>query len=84
MQHPSLYGDEELTRIFLEKLFAELDLSDEDREIFVLRFGHNLYYSEIGEFIGEKYRGKPYSEGTIRHRIHRIRSKLRKIIKKLV
>ena len=83
MEHPSLYGNAELTRVLLEHIFTRIDISDEDREIFVLRFGHSWYYKEIGEFVGEKYRGKPYSEGAIRHRIQRVKSELRKIIKKM-
>jgi len=83
MQHPNIYGDSELTKILIEKIFTEVNLSPEDREIFILRFGHNWYYNEIGEFIGTKYRNRPYSEGTIRHRIQRVKGKIRKFVKKL-
>ena len=83
MDHPNLYGNKELGRVLVDKIFLEVDLSDEDREIFILRFGYNWYYNEIGEFIGIKYRNKPYSEGTIRHRINRIKTKIRRFVKKL-
>ena len=83
MDHPNLYGEEELRKVLVDKIFLEVGLSPEDKEIFILRFAHNWYYNEIGVFVGNKYRNKPYSEGTIRHRISRIKSKIRKFVKKL-
>ena len=53
MRHPSSYGDAEITNIIVEKLLDRLDLSAEDKEIFVLRFGHNWYYKEIGEHVAD-------------------------------
>ena len=84
MRHPNSYGDTELANIIVEKLLDRLAMSDEDSEIFVLRFAHNWYYNEIGEYVGKKYRGQPYSEGTMRHRVRGIRDKLRKVIRDLV
>ena len=81
MRHPNTYGDAELANILVEKLLAELELSDEDTEIFLLRFGHNWYFNEIGEYVGIKYRGQPYSEGTMRHRVRGIKRNLQKVIK---
>jgi DNA-directed RNA polymerase specialized sigma24 family protein len=83
MRHPSSYGNAELAKVIVEKILDRLDLSDEDREIFVLRFAHDWYYNEIGEHVGMKYRGTPYSEGTMRHRVRGIKDKLEEIIAKL-
>lgn len=84
MRHPNSYGETELANIVVDKLLDRLDLSDEDQEIFVLRFAHNWYYNEIGDYVGKKYRGLPYSEGTMRHRVRGIRDKLQKVINNLV
>jgi DNA-directed RNA polymerase specialized sigma24 family protein len=84
MRHPNSYGETELANIIVEKILDRLDLSLEDREIFVLRFGHNWYYNEIGEHVGNKYRGVAYSEGTMRHRVRGIREKLGEVIEDLV
>jgi len=83
MKHPSCYGDAELAKIVVDNVFQQMGLSDEDIEIFVLRYGYEWYYNEIGDFIGNKYRGKGYSEGAIRHRVRRIMQKVELVLHKL-
>ena len=79
-KHPNSYGDDELARIMVEQVLQNAELTAEERDIFVLRFGYNWYYNEIGEVIGKKYRGRPYSEGAMRHRIPKIVEKLNSVI----
>lgn len=75
------HGDDQLSHITLAGILDKVGLSDEDREILILRFGHGWYYDEIAEFVGIKHRGESYTEGTIRYRLKNIMSKLEGFVK---
>lgn len=51
-------------------------LKEMDVEIYILRYGMDWFYADIGEYIGHKYRGKTLTEGCIRYRIKKIQNKL--------
>jgi hypothetical protein len=78
---PSKYGTSEISTITVQSTLDKSGLSKMDREIFILRYGYDWFYYEIGEYIGNKYRDKPYTEGAIRHRIKKIHDHLDRITK---
>lgn len=77
--NPNKAGDAELSRVTLEKIFERASLSEMDRELLHLRFVESWYLEEIGEYIGNKYEGKPLVEGTIRYRIGKLLEDLRNL-----
>ena len=65
------YIDPLLSKATAVKIFKACNLSDEQVDILVLRFSYDWYYQDIGHYIGIKYRGKPYREGTIRYKLNK-------------
>jgi len=75
------YGDFEVAKVSLEKIFNNVDLTDEEIEILTLRFGYRWYYYEIAEHVGLKYRGKEYNEGTVRYKVRIALKKIKLYLK---
>jgi hypothetical protein len=73
--NPSDYGNYEVAKVTIDRLFAEADLSDLDREILILRFGLGWRFHDIAAHVGQKYLGRteenPLWEGAIRGRCKR-------------
>lgn len=82
---PTEYGNEEVDRLTVEKLFDSVELSEVDRECLYLRFSENWTYPEIADYVGSKYLGRTdlntLWEGTIRHRVNKALSLLRSYLK---
>ena len=77
------YGDEVVYRLLITDILNRSLLSAMDIEIFVLRYGQDWYYEDIGVYIGKKYRGKPYTEGAMRYRTSLIKTTLREFLSTL-
>lgn len=60
-----------LSKLSAKRIFDEVSLSEEEVDILVLRFSYEWFYEDIGEYVGMKYRGKPYREGTIRYKLNK-------------
>lgn len=76
IENPQEYGSAQISKATLEKIFNVCSVTDMEKEILLLRFGFNWYIEDIAIHIGEKYRNKAYSEGTIRYKINRALGKL--------
>lgn len=77
------YGNEVIYKLLAADILYKSALSEMDVEIFVLRYGHDWYYEDIGAYIGNKYRDKPYTEGAIRYRTRLIRNTLKDFLSKV-
>lgn len=72
--------DTVLSAITAEEILKKSGLSPMDISIFIFRFMFGYAYQEIGEKVGTKYRGKPYTEGAIRYRLKKISGILEKFL----
>lgn len=72
------YGERQVSKITVLSILEECNLKQEDIDILTLRFSYEWYYADIAEYVGMKYRGKPYSEGNIRYRIRKALRTIRK------
>lgn len=64
-----------LDKVALESTLSRL--SPEEREIIELWIWHDMNFEEIGEVIGEKYRGRALTGSAIRYHKNRILSRMR-------
>lgn len=71
MQLENPHIDPLLAKISAKKILSESRLSEEEIDILVLRFSYEWFYEDIGEYVGMKYRGRPYREGTIRYKLNK-------------
>jgi hypothetical protein len=69
----SFYGEDILSLVTVDEILKRAGLSDMDIEIFILRFGLEWFFYDIGIHVGIKYKGKELSEGAIRYRCKKIR-----------
>lgn len=73
--HPYTYGEEQVAKVSLEKMFNAVGLSEVDIEILYLRYGHGWLIKDIAEHISIHRLGrepnKPVWDGTIRYRIRK-------------
>lgn len=77
------YGENIVQKILAFDILEKSSLSDMDVDIFVLRYGHDWYFEDIGVYVGNKYRGKPYTEGAIRYRTKLIKKTLYDFLTKM-
>jgi len=71
MDRDNKHIDPLISKISARQIFDAVSLSEEDIDILVLRFSYEWFYEDIGEYVGMKYRGKPYREGTIRYKLNK-------------
>ena len=83
MKSVNNYGNDSINRLLAVDILQKSDLSEMDIEIFLLRYGYDWYFEDIGTHIGNKYRGKPYTEGAIRYRTKLIKQSLQEFLIKM-
>jgi DNA-directed RNA polymerase specialized sigma24 family protein len=67
-----------LNKVAIEAVLGRL--TDEEREIIELWIWHDLNFDEIGEIVGQKYRGRPLTGSAIRYHKNRVLRHLRTLL----
>lgn len=65
------YGDDLLSKVDVVAILKKCDLPQENIDILILRYSYEWHHDDIAHYIGMKYKGRPYSEGTVRYRIRK-------------